>query len=124
MCPCFRATATASFDMKCEFSSIKMTLNKFTHATELIDIRWQSFMGVINVSSFFNCLHNTEIPTGFWNFVVNRNSLKKIGVYFSRPGMFDDDFEYIARRSKFMVSIEFFLFAFCFFVFTYLRCML
>ena len=86
---------------------MRMNLSILTHVTELIDIRWQSLMRVVNVSSFFNCLHNSVIPMEFWNFGIYRNTIKKIGVYFSRPGMFDDDFEYITRRSKFMVVLCF-----------------
>ncbi len=55
------------------------------------------------MSSFFDCLHNTEIPSGVLNFPSNRNTLKKIAIYLGLPHLFDDDFEYIVRRSKFMV---------------------
>jgi hypothetical protein len=65
--------------------------------------RWRSFMQVLNVSSFLKCLHNTDIPKGGLNFLANRNELKKVGIYLGLPGLFDDDFEYIVRRSKFMV---------------------
>ena len=60
-------------------------------------------MQVFNVSSFFDCLHNTEISSGVLNFPSNRNTLKKLAIYLGLPHLFDDDFEYIVRRSKFMV---------------------
>ena len=59
-------------------------------------------MQALNVSSFLSCMHNTDVPEVFFNF-VSRTSFKKIGISVGLPGLFDDDFEYIVRRSKFMV---------------------
>ncbi len=59
-------------------------------------------MQSLNVSSFLSCMHNIDVPEVFFNF-VSRTSIKKIGIYVGLPGLFDDDFEYIVRRSKFMV---------------------
>lgn len=61
-------------------------------------------MQVLNMSSFLKCLHNTDIPNGFLNFLTPRKELKKVAIYLGLPGLFDDDFEYIVRRSKFMVK--------------------
>ena len=58
----------------------------------------------LNVSSFQDCLHNTDIPNWFLNFASRRNNLKKAAIYLGLPRLFDDDFEYIVRRSKFMVE--------------------
>jgi hypothetical protein len=58
----------------------------------------------LNVSSFQDCLHNTDVPNWFLNFESRRDTLKKVAIYLGLPRLFDDDFEYIVRRSKFMVE--------------------
>jgi hypothetical protein len=58
-------------------------------------------MQFFNVSSFQACFHNTDIPNGIVNYY--RNNLKKIAIYVGFMDSIDDEFEYIVRRSKFMV---------------------
>lgn len=70
----------------------------------VISYRWRSLAKVVNVSSFQGCLHNTDIPSTVFNVVSHRDNLKKIAIYLGLPDWFDDDFEYIVRRSKFMVN--------------------
>ncbi len=62
--------------------------------------RWQKMVETLNVSSFFDCFHNTQVPV--W-FPESRNLLKKLSIYFDVPQLVDDGFEYIVRQSKFMV---------------------
>ena len=63
--------------------------------------RWKNFEETLNVSSFFDCFRNTDVPN--W-FPEARNLLKKLSIYAGTPQLVDDVFEYIVRRSKFMVQ--------------------
>lgn len=58
----------------------------------------------LNVTSFQDCLQNTDVPNMFLNFASRPDTLKKVAIFVGLPRLFDDDFEYIVRRSKFMVE--------------------
>jgi hypothetical protein len=99
--PCSRPIATKKCDTQCESQEEYFECLFFLALSAFFACRWQSLMQVLNVSSFMKCLHNTDIPKGV--FSLSRDVLKRTAIFLGLPALFDDDFEYIVRRSKFMV---------------------